>query len=203
MKKLLVLVFGLFFLSGCTKDKPTAVELTKTKESTTQSTLSSADQIMEDFANGVYEKDSSVQPEPRKLELGEEGLLKNADNEPYYSLKIINATTNLSETDSFYVGENPSHAVEITYEYKNYSAETPIIINSQFINAYDESGLAGKTQSIMIGQNEVPKGRSAQTTIFVVFNKDVTNLDEIEIEYVNDFSLGFEGAMTFKVPLSH
>ena len=135
--------------------------------------------------------------------LNEEAIIRDSSGKEMYSLKIIKATTNLTVNDDFYTDGKPDNTVEVTYEYKNYNYESPMLISSQFMEAFDQNNYAGKNMSMMDGQTEVSQGRSSQSTIWFVMNDVMIDKGEIEIEYVNDFSLGFDGVVKFRVPLEH
>lgn len=193
MKKIAVGIVLFLLLAGCSNS-----ESKTTASSSSEKT--DAQKILDDYENGSYEYDESLEPDLISGK-NEETIFNDASGKPYYSLKIVKATTNLSETDDFYTNGLPENTVEVTYEYKNYSYPEPMIINSQFINGYDSNGLAGTTQSIMVGQNKVSEGKSAQSTIFIVFPDAVSGMNEIDIEYLDDFSLGFDGVAKFKAEL--
>lgn len=77
-----------------------------------------------------------------------------------------------------------------------------MLVSSQFISAYVSDGLAGTNLEYMRDQTEVSSGeKSAKSKMWFKMNKD--NSSMAEIDYFNDFSLGFEGTMTFKVSLEH
>ncbi|GEM_PF-2504527 len=133
----------------------------------------------------------------------EEAFIADADGNKLYSLKILKATTNLSETNEAYTDGKPQNTVEVTYEYKNYLVDKPMMITSQFVNAFDSNGLAGKNMSMMDGQTEVTKDRASQSTVWFVMQNDMTNESSVEIEYANDFTLGFDSAAKFEVSLEH
>ena len=133
----------------------------------------------------------------------EEAFIADVDGNKLYSLKILKATTNLSETNEAYTDGKPQNTIEVTYEYKNYLVDKPMLVSSQYVNAFDSNGLAGKNMSMMDGQTEVTKDRASQSTVWFVMQNDMTNENSIEIEYANDFSLGFDSAAKFEVPLEH
>lgn len=133
----------------------------------------------------------------------EEAFIADVDGNKLYSLKILKATTNLSETNETYTDGKPQNTIEVTYEYKNYLVDKPMLVSSQYVNAFDSNGLAGKNMSMMDGQTEVTKDRASQSTVWFVMQNDMTNENSIEIEYANDFSLGFDSAAKFEVPLEH
>lgn len=136
--------------------------------------------------------------------LNEEAFIKDSKGNTLYSLKLLKATTALTQTNEIYTEGKPQNTVEVTYEYKNYSVDKPIIITSQFVHAFAKDGKAGKDVGMQSGQTEVNKGRSAQSTVWFVMPEEQTNENEIEIEYSDDFSLGFENkTIKFKVPLEH
>lgn len=117
-----------------------------------------------------------------------------------YSIKIIEVTTNLNEEDKNLTEDNPN-PFKVTYEYKNYALDKPLKISGQFINAYI-NGIASNDMPYMINQTDVSQGKSARASIFFYSNEPLTDVSEVEVEYINDFSLKFEDSILFKVPLN-
>ena len=204
MKKYIFLLAPVFFLGACTSaENSSDVDVM-------QATIDSLRAENEELKNGSIESETAEE-ESQTIESSElevKGLNDEQkfgdDSEDKYSLKIIKATTNLSETDEPYTNGKPENTVEITYEYKNYNMETPISVNVQFLSAYDENGTAGENMSMQSGQTEVPKGKSAKSTVWFVMDEPMTDQDEIEVVYGNDFALGFdEDSVAYKVPLEH
>ncbi|CAI3428312.1 hypothetical protein [Enterococcus cecorum] len=149
-------------------------------------------------------KEEKVESEDKTYGLNEEAFITDSQDNNRYSLKVLKATTALSETSDLYTSGKPQNTVEVTYEYKNYAVEEPMLVSVQFVHAFDKDGRAGSDQSMQSGQTEVNKGRSAQSTVWFVMPEEQTNENEIEIEYSDDFSLGFENkTIKFKVPLEH
>lgn len=206
-------VSATLLLTGCTNvtnsdgDKSTirnddeTIESLKRENSDLQEQISQLLEEANESSEETKKYNSSEDEKYNVYGLNEEAVLTDDDGTDLYSLKIISATKNLTETSEFYTEGKPENTVEVTYEYKNYNMETPFLISSQFMEAIDSNGLAGKNMSMMRGQTEVSIGRSARTTIWFVMNAPVTDEEEIEIEYINDFTLGFEGVLRFKVPL--
>ena len=152
----------------------------------------------------VPEKESTVQSETKKtFKENEEAFIYDTNGNKIYSLKILKATTQLSESNEAYTDGKPENTIQVTYEYKNYNHKEPLLITSQFINAYNSDGKAGKNMSMMDGQTQVSEGKSSQTTIWFVMDKSMTNQKIVEIEYTNDFSLDFNDTIKFDIPLEH
>ena len=204
MKKYIFLLAPVFLLGACTSaENSSDVDVM-------QATIDSLRVENEELKNGSIESETAEEESQtiESTELEIKGLNDEQkfgdDSEDKYSLKIIKATTNLSETNEPYTNGKPENTVEITYEYKNYNMETPISVNVQFLSAYDENGTAGENMSMQSGQTEVPKGKSAKSTVWFVMDEPMTDQDEIEVVYGNDFALGFdEDSVTYKVPLEH
>lgn len=146
---------------------------------------------------------SSESTSKKEFGLGEEAILKDNQGNDIYSLKIIKATTSISPDSVATYDDSYTNLVEVVYEYKNYDYESAMLISSQFISAYDSNGLAGSNLGYMDGQTEVSSGKAAQSTIWFEMPSDPSALDSIEIDYSNDFSLGFEDTISFTVPLEH
>lgn len=203
MKKYVFLLTSVFLLGACASAE------SGSDVDEMQATIDSLRAENEELKNGVPEAENIEEEQAiESTELEIKGLNDEQkfgdDSEDKYSLKIIKATTNLSETDEPYTNGKPENTVEITYEYKNYNMETPISVNVQFLSAYDENGTAGENMSMQSGQTEVPKGKSAKSTVWFVMDEPMTDQDEIEVVYGNDFALGFdEDSVTYKVPLEH
>lgn len=205
MKKYVFLLASIVLLGACSDTNDNSSDTEKM-----QATIDSLRAENEELKNGSIESET-VEEESQTIEssdLDVKGLndeQKIGDgSEDKYGLKIIKATTNLSESDDLYTNGKPENTVEVTYEYTNYNMETPINVNVQFLSAYDSNGSAGENMSMQDGQTEVPKGKSAKSTVWFVMDEPVTDQNEIEIVYGNDFVLGFDGdSVTYKVPLEH
>lgn len=214
MKKMIygmVLVSAFILLSSCNKtdDNETITKLKKENEELKEK-LAVYEGLNEiyDSIDSITEKDKPTTIDNGKGEIpvykeNEEVYITDENKNNLYSLKIVNATTNLKDSDDLYTDGKPENTVEVTYEYKNYNVDTPMKINSQFISAFDENGMAGKDQGLIDGQTNVTKNRTSQSTIWFVMKENMTNKEYIEIEYTNDFSLDFADAIRFKVPLKH
>lgn len=204
MKKVVLgIVFIGIFLSGCTSSNSSTQTKETSKTNSTSKDItswSSGESYSSPFLSDSTKESTSTN---QTYGLNEEAFVGTSATEPVYSLKIVKATTKLDNTDDFYTNGKPENTVQVTYEYKNYNYDSPLIVRSQFINGYDSNGLAGETLSIMQGQNEVSKGKAAQSTIYIVMNEPMVDKSEIEIEYINDFSLNFDGSLIYKVPLEH
>lgn len=135
------------------------------------------------------------------LGINEEAIITDYEDNPIYSIKITKATKNLSRTDDIYTDGKPENTIEVTYEYKNYSYEALLEVNSQFLSVYNSEGVAGNKVGMQDGQTEVPDGKVATATTWFVMPEPVDDLDTIEIVYGGDFSLEFEDYVTFEVPL--
>lgn len=187
-----ILLFGLVFLVACSNDNSTS-ELKKENSS-----------LKQQVAKLEEKKEDQNSSKEKNFGLNEEAFITNkSTGEKIYSIKIIKATTVIKTNDNLYTDGKPENTVEITYEYKNYKNQNPMIISSQFLGAFDSNGSAGKASGLMDGQTQVTEGRSSQTTTWFTMNGKMTDKNEIEIEYSNDFSLGFEGTKKFIVPLEH
>lgn len=213
MRKFICLSSCLLILAGCSG----TAETEKSVESTVDTSAEAARRKIIDEANARVEasqsreraEEEAASKEKEYLEseisfgLNEEAVITDSSKNPAYSVKIIKATTALSQSGDFYTNGKPDNTVEITYEYKNYNIDEAMDVAVQFFAAYDSDGLAGETQSIQDGQNEISKGKSARSTIWIVMDKSMLETNEIEIDYSNDFTLDFNGTATFKVPLEH
>lgn len=149
-------------------------------------------------------EEEKFKSEDKTYGLNEEAFITDSQDNNRYSLKVLKATTALSDTSDLCTSGKPKNTVEVTYEYKNYAVEEPMLVSVQFVHAFDKDGRAGKDVGLQSGQTKVNKGRSAQSTVWFVMPEEQTNENEIEIEYIDDFSLGFENkTIKFKVPLEH
>ena len=208
MKK--VGLLGILFLSalsiaGCSSDNSntSTIDSLKKENEELKSKISYYEKE-ESSPNDTSESSSAnISSEIPVFKNNEEAFIADVDGNKLYSLKILKATTNLSETNEAYTDGKPQNTIEVTYEYKNYLVDKPMLVSSQYVNAFDSNGLAGKNMSMMDGQTEVTKDRASQSTVWFVMQNDMTNENSIEIEYANDFSLGFDSAAKFEVPLEH
>lgn len=208
MKK--VSLLGILFLSalsiiGCSSNNSnnSTIDSLKKENEELKSKISYYEKE-ENSPNDTSESSSAnISSEIPVFKNNEEAFIADADGNKLYSLKILKATTNLSETNEAYTDGKPQNTIEVTYEYKNYLVDKPMLVSSQYVNAFDSNGLAGKNMSMMDGQTEVTKDRASQSTVWFVMQNDMTNENSVEIEYANDFSLGFDSAAKFEVPLEH
>ncbi|UDM70708.1 hypothetical protein [Vagococcus fluvialis] len=208
MKK--VSLLGILFLSalsiiGCSSNNSnnSTIDSLKKENEELKSKISYYEKE-ENSPNDTSESSSAnISSEIPVFKSNEEAFIADADGNKLYSLKILKATTNLSETNEAYTDGKPQNTIEVTYEYKNYLVDKPMLVSSQYVNAFDSNGLAGKNMSMMDGQTEVTKDRASQSTVWFVMQNDMTNENSVEIEYANDFSLGFDSAAKFEVPLEH
>lgn len=208
MKK--VSLLGILFLSalsiaGCSSNNSntSTIDSLKKENEELKSRVSYYEKE-ESSPNDTSESSSAnISSEIPVFKNNEEAFIADVDGNKLYSLKILKATTNLSETNEAYTDGKPQNTIEVTYEYKNYLVDKPMLVSSQYVNAFDSNGLAGKNMSMMDGQTEVTKDRASQSTVWFVMQNDMTNENSIEIEYANDFSLGFDSAAKFEVPLEH
>lgn len=209
MKKIVlcsVLVFLGIGLSACgSGNSSTVSSLEKTVESlkTENSKLRNGGIVEENTGSTESSKTSESQPKMKSFSQGEEAIIKDSSGKEMYGLKILKATTNISETSESYTDGKPENTIEVTYEYRNINYEKPMLISSQFVEAFDKNGKAGKNMSMMDGQTEVSPGHSAQSTVWFVMEEQMKDQNEVEIEYHNDFPLGFEGVAKFNVNLEH
>lgn len=134
--------------------------------------------------------------------LGEEAKVYNMDtDEDIFGFKVSGVTKDLSVDSEYYTDGKPDNTIEITYEYTNYSLEEAYIVSSQFVNAYDSNGKAGKNMGFQDGQTEVTAGRTAESTVWIVMEEPVESGDTIEVEYGGDFVYGFNDYITFSVDI--
>ena len=210
MKMKKVGLLGILFLSalsiaGCSSNNSntSTIDSLKKENEELKSKISYYEKE-ESSPNDTSESSSAnISSEIPVFKNNEEAFIADVDGNKLYSLKILKATTNLSETNEAYTDGKPQNTIEVTYEYKNYLVDKPMLVSSQYVNAFDSNGLAGKNMSMMDGQTEVTKDRASQSTVWFVMQNDMTNENSIEIEYANDFSLGFDSAAKFEVPLEH
>lgn len=215
MKKV---VYGLLFvtliLSGCggqggdvgektdanNNDLQTTIDSLRTENSKLKSQLSNSEKPKESTPSSQTSSESN---QIKTYGLNEEAILKDDQGNNIYSLKIIKATTAITP-DSVATYDEHMNLIEVVYEYKNYNYPNAMSVSTQYISAYDPNGLAGKDLGYMDGQTEVSSGgKASQSTMWFEMNIDPNDISEIEIDYSNDFSLGFEDTLSFKVPLEH
>lgn len=204
MKKyLLVIGLSFFIISGCSSNSESdeVSKLEKTISSLKKENDALKKQNMQ--SERINESTEETIEITKEFGLNEEAVIKDASGKEMYSLKIINATTNLNSSDDAYTDGKPDNTIQVTYEYKNINNPESLIILSQFMAAFDTDGKAGKNMNMMDGQTQVSQGRSSQSTVWFVMDGPMQDQDSVEIEYLNDFSLGFEGVAIFKVPLEH
>ncbi|MCR1931643.1 hypothetical protein [Enterococcus gallinarum] len=199
---LIVLSIG---LAGCnSKNSSTVSSLEKTIASlkTENSKLKSGQGIQKNQTSSSTVQ-SSNEEASKTLGMNEEAIVKDDQGKNIYSLKIIKATTSITP-DSVATHDEHNNLIEIVYEYKNYNYPNAMSVSTQFLSAYDTNGLAGKDIGYMDGQTKVSSGgKASQSTMWFEMNSDPNNMNEIEIDYSNDFSLGFNDTFSFKVPVSH
>lgn len=210
--KAILLLSTIVFLVGCASVDAEKEELPKTTEDSVSSQTpkkTGKDTISEMMESFEYaeEKELEEQEEKEVLSFGinEEAILYNEDNLEIYSIKIIDATSVLSvnpDISEYYTNGKPENTIQITYEYKNYNYGEPIDVKSQFFTVYDSKGLASEDSGFREGQSEVSDGKMARSTVWFVMDEPVDNIDTVEIEYANDFSLGFEGYISFEIPVT-
>lgn len=215
MKKV---VYGLLFvtlvLSGCGGqggdgddakasgdiNLQTTIDSLRTENSRLKSQLSNSEKPQESTSSSQASSEST---QIKTYGLNEEAILKDDQGNNIYSLKIIKATTAITP-DSVATYDEHTNLIEVVYEYKNYNYPNAMSVSTQYISAYDPNGLAGKDLGYMDGQTEVSSGgKASQSTMWFEMNSDPNDISEIEIDYSNDFSLGFEDTLSFKVPLEH
>lgn len=200
MKKVIIVGSSLLcalFLSGCSDNN---AEINKLKAENT----SLKKQINE--LKGITSEATTDNNSKEKNTYGlndEAFIIKSSTNEKMYGLKIIKATTLLEDSSDLYTDGKPENTVQVTYEYTNYKMPNPMMVSSQYLNAYDTRNIAGKSKGLMDGQTNVSEGKTSQTTTWFVMNEKMTDKKEIEIEYANDYSQGFKGSKKFIVPLEH
>lgn len=192
---ILFLMFGIYAIGeGMTKD----YNILTADYNALQSSIKDNSKVN----NGnVTTKDSASEKEQRIYNINEEAVIGDANNQPMYSLKIVEVNKGTDKTSEQYTDGKPDNTIEVVYEYKNYNMDTPIKISSQFLSAYSKDGKTGKTMSMMDGQTEVAKDRSSQSRIWIVMPDPVDTLSEIGIDYNNDFSLGFKDTISFDIKL--
>ncbi|MBE9909340.1 hypothetical protein [Enterococcus casseliflavus] len=209
MKRLIWgLLFSAFALTGCVGQEGNGSQTKETGSSYSNdiTSWSSGESYSSPY---IYSEKNEITTEQKNIipqqiyGLNEEAVLIDPNVQNLYSLKVIQASTRITP-DSVATQDEHANLVELTYEYKNYNYEKSMLVSSQYITAYDSDGLAGTDLGYMNGQTEVSSGgNSARAKMWFEMSKDPTSMTEIEIDYANDFSLGFEGTMTFKVPLEH
>lgn len=215
MKKVVYgLLFSVLFLSGCSgqggngggetdannNDLQTTIDSLRTENSKLKSQLSNSEKPKESTSSSPTSSESN---QIKTYGLNEEAILKDDQGNNIYSLKIIKATTAITP-DSVATYDDHINLIEVVYEYKNYNYPNAMSVSTQYISAYDPNGLAGKDLGYMDGQTEVSSGgKASQSTMWFEMNSDPNDISEIEIDYSNDFSLGFEDTLSFKVPLEH
>ena len=210
MKMKKVCLLGILFLSalsiaGCSSDNSntSTIDSLKKENEELKNKISYYEKEESSSTNTSESSSTNISSDIPVFKNNEEAFIADVDGNKLYSLKILKATTNLSETNEAYTDGKPQNTIEVTYEYKNYLVDKPMLVSSQYVNAFDSNGLAGKNMSMMDGQTEVTKDRASQSTVWFVMQNDMTNENSIEIEYANDFSLGFDSAAKFEVPLEH
>ncbi|WP_242387287.1 hypothetical protein [Enterococcus gallinarum] len=199
---LIVLSIG---LAGCNSENSSTVSsLEKTIASLkTENSKLKSDQGIQKNQTSSSTVQSSNEEASKTLGMNEEAIVKDDQGKNIYSLKIIKATTSITP-DSVATHDEHNNLIEIVYEYKNYNYPNAMSVSTQFLSAYDTNGLAGKDIGYMDGQTKVSSGgKASQSTMWFEMNSDPNNMNEIEIDYSNDFSLGFNDTFSFKVPVSH
>lgn len=142
---------------------------------------------------------NSSETDSEIYEFGEEVKFGSDLQNPVYSVKVIKVTKGYSNFPYLEGSlDQPDNALQVTYEYKNYSLDEPFELRSQFITPYNVDGQAGQSENYVDGQNEVGKGRSSHSTAIYIMPTAVTVGDPIEIDYGGDFDTGYEGVTTFK-----
>lgn len=202
-------IYGLLFttvlLAGCTSnnnstDSQNTIDSLRTENSKLKSEISNFEKILESSTASQTQTNLS---QKKTYGLNEEAILKDDQGNDIYSIKIIKATTSISP-DSVATYEDHNNLVEVVYEYKNYNYPKAMSISTQFLSAYDINGIAGKDLGYMDGQTEVSSGgKASQSTMWFEMSSNPKDMNEIEIDYSNDFSLDFDGTISFKVPLEH
>lgn len=215
MKKLVYgLLFSALILSGCggqggnggdakasgDNNLQTTIDSLRTENSKLKSQLSNSEKPKESTSSSQASSEST---QIKTYGLNEEAILKDEQGNNIYSLKIIKATTAITP-DSVATYDEHVNLIEVVYEYKNYNYPNAMSVSTQYISAYDPNGLAGKDLGYMDGQTEVSSGgKASQSKMWFEMNSNPNDISEIEIDYSNDFSLGFEDTLSFKVPLEH
>ncbi|MEQ7162470.1 hypothetical protein ABQE15_16630 [Enterococcus gallinarum] len=215
MKKVVYgLLFATLVLSGCGGqggdggdakasgdiNLQTTIDSLRTENSRLKSQLSNSEKPQESTSSSQASSEST---KIKTYGLNEEAILKDDQGNNIYSLKIIKATTAITP-DSVATYDEHTNLIEVVYEYKNYNYPNAMSVSTQYISAYDPNGLAGKDLGYMDGQTEVSSGgKASQSKMWFEMNSDPNDISEIEIDYSNDFSLGFEDTLSFKVPLEH
>lgn len=208
MKKLKfvgILFLGSLFLAACSGTNNDAeISKLKTENTSLKKEITELKRKIPESTADSDKKESSTDPAKEVYGLNEEAfIIKSSSNEKMYGLKIIKATTALEDNSDLYTDGKPENTVQVTYEYTNYKMPKPMMILSQYLSAYDTKNVAGKGKGLMDGQTNVTEGKTSQTTTWFVMNEKMTDKKEIEIEYANDYSQGFQGSRKFIVPLEH
>ncbi|WP_165004434.1 MULTISPECIES: hypothetical protein [unclassified Enterococcus] len=209
MKKIILgLVFSSIILGACgntasstDSNAQKTIDSLRKENSELKSQINDSKKTIESTTSSRTETDLS---QKKTYGLNEEAILKDDQGNNIYSLKILKATTTSTSPDSVLTNEEHNNLIEVVYEYKNYNYPKAMSVKSQFLSAYDTNGIAGKDLGYMHGQTEVSSGgKASQSTMWFEMNSDLKDMNEIEIDYSNDFSLDFEGSLSFKVPLEH
>lgn len=208
-KSILGLLLASLFLFGCSpktstvdEDSQKTIDSLKKENNSLKAQVESMNSSETETTTEESSSTEEIINKPYKL--GEEAILQDSEGTKLYSLKIIKATTAITPNSVATYDDSHKNLVEITYEYKNYSVEKALSVSTQFLSAYDQNGLAGKNLGYMDGQTEVSSGgKASQSTMWFEMNSDPTKENSIEIEYSNDFSIGFDGTLSFNVPLEH
>lgn len=204
MKKVILLFSSTMLLAACanvgnTSQETSSVSESVAEKSSIESKKDAKDTIAEIMEN--YESVSESEPETQTQEtfnIGEEVVFYDDNNQELYGLTIKKVTTDLQAFSDFATIEHPDRTIEIVYEYTNYNYSEPLNVQSQFITAFNDDGKAGEDFGYRDGQTDVGPGRSAESKIWYIMPDSIAKGDPIEIDYGSDFSIGFDGFVTFK-----
>ena len=206
-KSVYILFFSSLLLGACSSSEGSA-DVSKL-EATIQS-LEKENQELKDMlgetetvTESTESKEKEAPKEDTLASVGEEVTISDQDGNEMYSLKIIEATTSITPDSVATYDDSYKNLLEVKYEYKNYNMDQAMSISTQFLSAYNEEGKAGSDLGYMDGQTEVSKGKSSVSTMWFEMPEDPSAYKNVEIDYSNDFSLGFDGTISFKVPVNH
>lgn len=208
-KNLLLIGVSTLLLSACsndgegTNDTAEAEEVEKNTDDKDVENVNTTETNSEELngaSRSFYEED--IEEETLfSFGLNEEAVFVDEAGEDSYGLKFTNITNTLTESSDHHTDGKPENTIEVTYEYTNYNFNEPIDVRSQFMVAYGGDSIAVEDVGLRDGQSEVSKGRTGRSTIWFVMNEPIENMDKIEIEYANDFVLGFEDYVVFELPI--
>ncbi len=187
-KSVFILLFSALLLGACSSSEGSA-DISKL-EATIQS-LEKENQELKDMlaetetvAESIESKENELPTEVAFFSDGEEVTISDQDGNEMYSLKIIEATTNITPDSVATYDDSYKNLLEVKYEYKNYNMDSAMSISTQFLSAYNEEGKAGNDLGYMDGQTEVSKGKSSVSTMWFEMPEDPSTYKNVEIEFI-------------------